>query len=62
MILEDIEVDKEYIMTHAYGQPSQKVKVLRKRENEIDVIYVSNDASKGRMQGLNRIECERYLH
>lgn len=63
---------KEYRLTHAYGQPDQKVKVLKVSEKtcpkwgeyywSADVVYTSDDCTKGLQTSMNTIECERYLH
>lgn len=62
---------KEYKLTHAYGQPSQKIKVLKVGEKicpkwgkywSADIIYTSEDCTNGLITSFNTIECERYLH
>lgn len=65
-----MEVGKEYVKTHAYGQPNQKVKILNVSEKtcpkwgkymSADIIYTSDDCTKGLKTSMNSIECERYL-
>lgn len=62
---------KEYKMTHAGGQPNQKVKVLNVSTKNhpkwgdyvnADIIYTSDDLTKGLRTSVNKIECERYIH
>jgi hypothetical protein len=66
-----LEKGKEYTLAHAYGQPDQKVMVLNVEERSYpncgkiwyaDVIYTSDDATKGLQTSMNSIECERYLY
>ena len=58
---EDLEADKEYILIHHYGQPSQRIKITSKRESQISVIYVSDDCTKGMRTDMNRADCEASL-
>jgi len=62
MNIEQIEVGKEYLLSHAYGQDNQIIKVLSKEEKEINIIYTSDDSTKGMRTSMNRIECDRYIH
>lgn len=71
MDIQKLVVGKEYTLSHAYGQPSQTVRVLSVEEKQCridgkylsaEVIYTSDDGSKGLRSSLNKIECERYLH
>ena len=71
MNIKQLETGKEYRLTHAYGQPDQKVKVLNVEEKtsakwgkywSADIIYTSEDCTKGLRTSMNTIECERYLH
>lgn len=70
MNIHELIEGKEYVKTHAYGQPNQKVKILKVSEKddpkwgkywEATVQYTSDDATKGMVTGMNTIECERYL-
>jgi hypothetical protein len=71
MDINQLIVGNEYRLTHAYGQPSQKVRVLKVEEKNCSkwgkkywsalVIYTSDDCTKGLKTEMNTIECERYL-
>lgn len=62
MELEDIKKG-EYTLTHAHGQPSQKVRVYKVdiEKEKVDIIYISDDSTKGMFDDLNKIECRLYL-
>lgn len=54
MYIKDLVIGKEYIMSHAYGQPNQKIKILNVSEKEsykwgkywtADIIYTSDDCT-----------------
>jgi hypothetical protein len=71
MNIQQLIVGEEYKITHACGQPPQKVKVLSVEEEESEmwgkywtayVIFTSDDCTKGMRMSMNEIECERYLH
>ena len=71
MYIKDLVIGKEYILSHAYGKPNQKIKILNVSEKEsykwgkyweADIIYTSDDCSFGITTSMNTIECERYLH
>jgi hypothetical protein len=70
MNIQELKTGKEYLLLHAYGQTSQKVKILSVGEKyhprygnywEAKVEYTSDDCSKGLQISMNTIECERYL-
>lgn len=70
MDINQLIAGNEYKLIHAYGQPSQIVMVLKVEEKtgsndckylSADIIYTSNDGSKGLRTSMNTIECERYL-
>lgn len=70
MDIQKLEVGKKYVISHAYGQPNQIIKVLSVKEEtsekwgkywEAIVEYVSDDATKGMITRMNTIECKRYL-
>lgn len=61
----------EYKLTHAGGQPDQKVRVLKVSEKtcnkwgkywSADIVYTSEDCTNGLMTSMNTIECERHIH
>ena len=67
MNIEQLIEGNEYKLIHSHWQPSQKVKVLNKCQKNgkyfsVDIIYTSDDCSKGLITSMNTIECERYLH
>lgn len=66
MDIRELVEGKEYKRTHAYGQPDQKIKVLRVSNEDgyliADIIYTSDDCTKGLRTTMNAIECERYIH
>jgi len=63
MKIEDLEIGKEYWRTHAYGQPDQIVEITHRNphQEEVGIVYTSDDCTKGLRMTMNRIECDRYL-
>lgn len=59
--IENIQIGEEYVKTHAYGQPNNRVKIISKEDRTVGIEHVSDGASKGFQTHMNRIECERYL-
>lgn len=65
MDIKELVVGKEYLKTSAYGKPNQKVKVLSVEKGShwrAQIIYTSEDCTKGMRTSMNTIECELYLH
>jgi hypothetical protein len=62
MEISKIKVGKEYKLTNSHFKGDQKVKVIGIEKDVVHVVYTSNDCSKGRVDYMNEIECERYLH
>jgi hypothetical protein len=63
MEISNLETKKEYRLMRAYGQSSQKVKVLSVDANKENatVKYTSDNHTKGLITEMNEIECRRYL-
>ena len=61
MNIDNIKTGEVYTVISAYGKPSQTVEITGTRESEVDLLYISEDVSKGMRTSFNRIEGERYL-